>query len=64
MLNGEWRKSARSGNQGNCVEARLDGEYVEVRDSKSPSGPVLRFTRAEWAAFVGGVKDDEFDLPA
>jgi len=33
-----------------------------VRDSKDPAGPILRFTAREWAAFVGGAKDGEFDL--
>lgn len=32
-----------------------------VRDSKDPSGPVLRFTPAEWAAFTAGVRDGEFN---
>jgi len=33
-----------------------------VRDSKDPNGPILRFTREEWSAFVGGTKEGEFDL--
>ena len=28
----------------------------------SPGGPVLTFTQQEWAAFVAGVKNGEFDL--
>jgi hypothetical protein len=61
-----WRKSTRSdGNGGNCVEVagNLSG-IVAVRDSKDRSGPALIFTRDEWTAFVGGVKDGEFELPA
>jgi hypothetical protein len=56
-----WRKSRRSGG-GNCVEiAPLWSGGVAIRDSKNPAGPVLRYTAAEWSAFVAGVKDGEFD---
>jgi len=41
--------------------AFVDGK-VAVRDSKDRRGPVLVFTPAEWEAFVGGVRDGEFDL--
>jgi hypothetical protein len=33
---------------------------IVVRDSKDPLGPVLRFTRSEWDAFIGGVQDGDF----
>ena len=58
-----WRKSRRSGPQGgNCVEvARLVDGQVAVRDSRYPAGPALEFTAAEWAAFVGGARDGDFD---
>ena len=60
-----WRKSRRSGPQGgNCVEvAHLSEGGVAVRDSKDQSGPMLVFTSAEWAAFVAGVRDGEFEAP-
>jgi hypothetical protein len=35
---------------------------VAVRDSKNPDGPALLFTRREWEAFLGGVRDGQFDL--
>lgn len=60
-----WRKSTRSGNGGACVEVatNLLDEHgvVLVRDSKNPTGSVLTFAPHEWAAFVGGVHDGEFD---
>jgi hypothetical protein len=58
----EWRKSTRSGNQSNCVLVRHNETTVQVKDSKDPEGPVLTFSRSEWAAFVGGTRDGEFDL--
>jgi Domain of unknown function (DUF397) len=38
--------------------ASIDGG-VAIRDSKQPDGPILRFTRAEWDAFVAGVRAGE-----
>jgi hypothetical protein len=57
-----WRTSSRSNGQGQCVEVADLGEAIAVRDSKHPAGPVLTFTPAEWAAFIDGAKDGEFDL--
>jgi hypothetical protein len=57
-----WRKSPKSGGYSdNCVEIAPIAGGVAVRDSKNPDGPALLYTRDEWAAFVGGVKDGEFD---
>jgi hypothetical protein len=58
-----WRKSTRSGGNGACVEVAFVGDVVAVRDSKDRGGPVLVFTPREWAAFVGGVLDGEFQRP-
>ena len=58
----EWIKSTLSQMNGNCVEvAGLSGDLISVRDSKNRRGAVLRFTPAEWDAFVGGVCNGEFD---
>lgn len=59
-----WTKSTRSnGSGGNCVETSpLHDGGMAVRDSKNPAGPILFFTPDEWSAFVGGVKDGQFDL--
>lgn len=57
-----WRKSQRSGQLGNCVEAAvLESGDVAVRNSRHPSGPALIFTRDEMAAFLAGAKDGELD---
>jgi len=56
-----WRKSSRSGNNGQCTEVRDRGDAVDVRDSKAPEGPVLTFSPEEWASFIQGVKHGEFD---
>ena len=57
-----WRKSSRSGNNGQCTEVRWRSDAVDVRDSKRPDEAVLTFTAGEWQAFVSGVKHGEFDL--
>jgi uncharacterized protein DUF397 len=79
MLSDQWRTSTLSHTSGclearwvtatasaatNCVEVTIGDEWVEVRDSKDRAGPVLRFTRREWRAFLLGARNDEFDLPA
>ncbi|GAA4658161.1 MULTISPECIES: DUF397 domain-containing protein [Amycolatopsis] len=38
--------------------------YTALRSSTEPDGTVLVFTPSEWDAFVAGVRDGEFDLPA
>ena len=61
-----WRISTKSAdNGGSCVEAGplLDGsERVAVRHSHFPDGVAILYTRAEWEAFVGGVREGEFDF--
>jgi len=58
-----WRKSARSGPQGNCVElAEVEiGGRVAMRNSRHPQGPALVYTRAEIHALILGAKDGDFD---
>jgi hypothetical protein len=61
-----WHISSRSSNgDGQCVEAGplADGTgRVAVRHSRHRDGEVIIYTRAEWEAFVVGVKDGEFDF--
>jgi Domain of unknown function (DUF397) len=57
-----WIKSSLSFANSNCVEvANLPDGEIGVRDSKNSNGPVLRFTPGEWHAFLGGVRNGEFD---
>jgi len=57
-----WMKSSLSFSNSNCVEvASLPEGGIGVRDSKDCEGPVLRFTSDEWRAFLGGVRNGEFD---
>jgi hypothetical protein len=59
---GGWIKSSLSAYNGNCVEvAGLASDLIRVRDSKNPGGGILNFTSAEWDAFIGGVRNGEFD---
>lgn len=61
-MNAVWAKSTLSFSNGNCVEVtELPGGAVGVRNSKDPGGPVLRFSRDEWDAFLGGARLGGFD---
>ena len=57
-----WVKSSLSFSNSNCVEvADLPGGQIGVRHSKHTEGLVLQFTPGEWKAFLGGVRNGEFD---
>jgi hypothetical protein len=60
---GQWIKATMSGggDEGTCVEMRRQGDVIEVRDSKHPDGPSLGYTRDEFAAWLDGAKEGEFD---
>jgi len=55
----DWKKSSYSGDQGNCVEVAPVREGAAVRDSKNPTGSVLRFPADSWRAFVSAVKSGQ-----
>jgi hypothetical protein len=58
----EWVKSSLSFANGNCVEvASLPSNEIGVRNSRNAAGAVLSFTSDEWHAFLGGVRNGEFD---
>ena len=62
MTTTPWVKTRKSGtNGGSCIEMRRHDDLIEVRDTKQAgTGPVLRFTRAEFAAWVDGATKGEF----
>ena len=56
------QKSGRSNPSGNCVEcAALPDGSVAMRNSRDPEGAALIYTPAEIEAFLGGVRDGDFD---
>lgn len=55
-----WVKSRRC-EANACVEVAYTGDEVLVRNSTHEAS-VLRFTTAEWVAFLGGVRDGDFDF--
>jgi Domain of unknown function (DUF397) len=56
-----WIKASASASGGECAEMRRHAGMVEVRDTKDREGPVLRFTTAEFAAWLDGARNGEFD---
>ena len=63
IRDGVFRKAGGSAT-GGCVEvAGLPDGGVRVRDSKDPDGSALAFTDPEWACFLRGAQNGEFDLP-
>ena len=66
QIDQDFKKSSYSGRGkvpgGECVEVKRTEEAVYVRDSKNPNSRILKFTLAEWQAFIKGVKNKEFDI--
>ncbi|NGO69122.1 DUF397 domain-containing protein [Streptomyces boncukensis] len=52
-----WRTSTYSGAQGDCVQLATNQPDIPVRDTKHQgTGPVIRFPRESWAAFVASLR--------
>lgn len=57
-----WIKATASNGTAACVQVARGGEdEVLLRNSRDPEGLVQSFTKAEWIAFLAGVKAGEFD---
>jgi hypothetical protein len=59
----DWFTASACGENNSCVQVRIhQSGAVDVRNSTDPEGPMVSFTREEWAAFLTGTKEGEFDL--
>ena len=58
-----WRKSSYCDTGSSCVWVDIDGDGVLLADAPLAMGAQC-FTHAEWRAFLAGVRNGEFDLPA
>jgi hypothetical protein len=57
----QWRTALSCVLNGACIQVAPAGEYILIGDSKNVSGPVVSYTRAEWNAFVDGIRLGDFD---
>jgi hypothetical protein len=57
-----WRKSRYCGNS-TCVEVATATDAVLVRDSKDPADIQLRFSKADWRAFVTDLRSGTLPPP-
>lgn len=56
-----WQSAPGNPEEERVEIARLPGGGMAMRNSADPE-TVLRYTAAEWEAFVLGARDGEFDL--
>ncbi|MBE1467583.1 DUF397 domain-containing protein [Kibdelosporangium phytohabitans] len=55
-----WRKSTYSDQGNGCVEVDFTSDGVEIRHSKIPDSPVIRFTEAHWSLWLDEVINGDF----
>lgn len=62
LRTGEWFLPRRSDNGVQCVETRFTADAVHVRNNLDRDAGTATFTHQEWAVFVAGVKDGDYDV--
>jgi hypothetical protein len=61
VLNDKWRTSSRSESV-NCVQARIVGSVVQLRDSKNPDSGTLQFDAPQWREFLDAIDRGDYDV--
>jgi len=59
MADPTWIRARRCSSSA-CVEVAATDEFIHLRASECPDLEIL-FTHDEWIAFIGGVRDGDFD---
>ena len=57
-----WFLPRHTSNGGTCVETKFTENTVFVRNNLRRDAGTAEFTHDEWAVFVAGVKDGDYDL--
>jgi predicted secreted Zn-dependent protease len=55
-----WRVAQKCSG-GACVRVAAHGDEILIGSSKHLDGPVIVYSRDEWAAFVEGIREGDFD---
>jgi hypothetical protein len=63
LASARWVKATASNTSQGCVEVAHVQHWTVVRDTKNPGGPVHCYTPHEWACFLDGARNGEFDRP-
>ena len=58
-MNLTWVKSRRCDSNA-CVEVARNGDQVYLRDSKDPTGPVLKHSGLQWRDLLQDIKTGNF----